>query len=558
MINRLIIKLSGLLFLVLCLIFIGCENSDDLDRLQAELTLAETKLALASRKNENNLFTKIDTANQVYTIHFESGDPIAVKTQWIEKILYDSINWLATFQFNDHSNLTANFVGRLDLDEADIILNPYFTSPLTAYTEIQTPVKGKFKVSVKGKSPKGVTIEKTFGHFGKEHELSILGLYEDYTNLVEFVFMNQDNKARCSKTVIVQTPAIQNKPALEIEILKNQLSEAYNGLYVISNLRLGFDQTGETRWYYSGEGTMFFGKLRTGNFLVAEASNLYFSEVTMLGRHVRKYHVPFALHHEIFEMPSGNFLVASHSPPGSPYEDVVVEVSRSSGSVIRSWDFKSILDPLRKTLPNTVPGDWLHINALYYDDTDHSIVISGRSQCAVVKIDYATGAIKWILGNHNYWNPPFNSFLLKPVNSQGNELDITNVDFWSYGQHAIHRLPNGNLLLYDNGDHRGFYDNPDVPASSYTRVVEYKINAAQKTVERVWHFDHNKSVFTKFTGYTQNLDNTRLAAYMWVSEFTPKIIEVNTNNEILYEATINRGKASYYRTLKLEVYSGVD
>lgn len=551
-------KSSGILFLLLCLALIGCEDSDDLNELRTELTLAEIKLSLASGKIENNLITRIDKVNDVYTIHFESGDPLTVKAQWIEEILYDSGDWLATFQFHDNSNQSVNFVGTLDFDEDDVVSNPYFTSPLTAFAEIETPVKGKFKLSVKGKSPKGITIEKSFDHFGEEHELPILGLYENYGNQVEFVFMDQDNKERCSKTVIVQTPAIQNKPALEIEVLKNQLSEAYNGLYVISNLKLGFDQTGETRWYYNGEGTMFFGKLRNGNFVVAEASNLYFFEVTMLGQRVRKYHVPYALHHEIFEMPGGNFLVPSHSPPGSPYEDVVVEVSRQSGTVIRSWDFNTILDPLRKALPNIPAGDWLHINALYYDETDQSIVISGRSQCAVVKIDYTTGAIKWILGNHNEWSSSFTSFLLKPVNSQGNQIDVSNTDFWNYGQHAINRLPNGNLILYDNGDYRGYYDNPNVPAISYTRLVEYKINEQQKTVELVWQFDNNKSVFTKFTGYTQNLDNTRLAAYMWVGEFTPKILELNTNNEIVYEATINRGKASYYRTLKLDVYSGLD
>ncbi|MEX1239755.1 MAG: aryl-sulfate sulfotransferase [Cyclobacteriaceae bacterium] len=550
-------KSTGLLFLFTGLILFGCENGDDLHALRTELTLAEIKLALATSKNDNNLITKIDSDNQITTIHFETGAPIVMQTHWIQATVYDSANWLATFQLRDGSDQWANFVGELDFDEDDIVLNPYLTSPLTALADIETPVNGKFKVFIKGKSPKGVTVEKSFDYFGDEHELPVLGLYEDYANQVEFVFMNIDNKVRCSKIVVLRTAPVENKPPLEIEVFNNQLSEAYTGLYVISNLRVGFDQTGETRWYYNLRG-MFFDKLTNGNFIVGDPSSQSFSEVTMLGQLVKRYEVPNALHHEIFEMPAGNFLVASHSPPGAPFEDVVVEISRVSGQVIKSWDFNTILDPSRRTLPNTQSGDWLHINALYYDESDNSIVISGRSQCAVVKIDYATSAIKWILSNHNYWDPPFTSFLLKPVNSQGNEMDISDIDFWSYGQHAIHRLPNANLLLYDNGDYRGFYDNPNVPQNSYTRIAEYKINEQQMTVELVWHFDHNRDVFTKFTGYTQDLEDTRLAAYMFASENTPKIVEVNTNNQVVYEATINRGKASYYRTLKLDVYSGLD
>ena len=550
-------KSFSLLFLLSSLILIGCENSHDLNELRSRLTLNEVKLALASSIAENNLITKIDIDKEIYTIDFESGDLVTLPGEFIKEIRYDSVNWLATFHFQDNAVQTANFVGELDFDEHDVVLNPYLTSPLTALAEIQTPVKGRFKLSVKGKTAGGVDIGKSFDYFGETHRLPILGLYENYANEVEFVFLNAAHQSRGSKTIILQTTLDENRPSPEIEILNRQLSDEYEGLYIISNLKTGFDQRGEIRWYYK-DGGMLFGKLRNGNIVVSDASGLHFSEVTMVGQIVRKYHVPNGLHHEIFEMPSGNFLVASYSPPGPPYEDRVVEISRSTGAVTRSWDFNDILDPLRKSLPNTQSGDWLHINALYYDDTDNSIVISGRSQCAVVKIDYTTGAIKWILSNHNEWSSSFTPFLLKPVNSQGKEIDVNTTDFWSYGQHAIHRLPNANLLLYDNGDYRGFYDNPNVPANSYTRMVEYKINELQKTVELAWHFDHNKSVFTKFTGYTQNLDHTRLAAYMWVSEYTPKIVEINTNNEIVYEATINRGKASYYRALKFDVYSGVD
>ncbi|SRR5258706_2574994 len=529
------------------------------DNREAELksiSVAHAKFILANSKSENNLITKIDNDNRFYTIHFELGDPITIQIRLINKIEYDSVNWVSIFYFNDYTHQAAFFIGKLNFGDNDITLNPYLTSALTAIAKIKTPVKGKFKVVVKGKPSEGISIENIFEPINEEHELPILGLYENYNNQVEFIFMSENDKVRCSKVVAIQTVAMQNRPT--IEIVKNQLSHTYNGLYFISNLKLGFDQTGEVRWYYTGDGTSFFGKLKNGNFIASDATNKYFFEVTMLGQQVKKYLVPNALHHEIVEMPSGNFLVASHSPPGAPHEDVTVEVSRSTGIVTKSWDFNTILDPLRKTLPDAQAGDWLHINALYYDETDNSIVVSCRSQCAVVKIDYSTSAIKWIFGNHNEWSSAFVPFLLKPIDSNGNEVDASNSDFWNYGQHAIQKLSDGNLLIYDNGDYRGFYDDPSVPQRSYTRIAEYKIDETTKTVELVWHFDNNKSVFTQYTGYTQDLDGTRLAAYMWVSENTPRIVEVNSKDEIIYDATINRGKVSYYRTLKVDVYAGID
>jgi arylsulfate sulfotransferase len=542
---------------VVFLILIDWACREDAE-LRNEVIIAHVRLALENARNENNLIVRIDKDMREYRIHFESGGPLTLQEHFVGEVLYDSGNWLVLFKFSDQTSQAAHFVGKLDIDDDDIFLDPHLVSPLAALAMITVPVKGKFKVSVKGKTSGGVTIENIFGHYSEEHELPVLGLYEDYANQVEFVFMSDKENVRCSKSITIQTLAIPNKPALDIDIIKNQLGDSYAGLYVISNLSVGFDQTGAIRWYYNGEGSSFFGKLRNGNFLVAEASNLSFFEVTMVGQRVNTYHVPNGLHHEIVELPNGNFLVASHSPPGHPLEDVVDEVSRTTRHVIRSWDFNNILDPKRKALPNVWEGDWLHINALYYDETDNSIVISGRSQCSVAKIDYITGSLKWILSNPNEWGPSFASFLLKPVDHLGNELNAVAMDFWPYGQHAVHRMPNGNLLLYDNGDYRGYYDDPHVSPDSYTRLVEYTINEQQKTVELVWQFDNNKSVFTRFTGYTQNLKATRLAAYMWVSAYTPRIVEVDINNLVVYEATINQGKISYYRTAKIDVYAGLD
>ena len=58
---------------------------------------------------------------------------------------------------------------------------------------------------------------------------------------------------------------------------------------MVSDLKLGFDQLGEIRWLYTGDGSAFFGKLRNGNMIFADGViGKVFFEVTMLGQHVKK------------------------------------------------------------------------------------------------------------------------------------------------------------------------------------------------------------------------------------------------------------------------------
>ncbi|HLT73166.1 MAG TPA: aryl-sulfate sulfotransferase [Cyclobacteriaceae bacterium] len=540
-----------------CVAFLAWRCSENFEGTREQLTLTEIKLALATAYATTDLIKSIDSTSGSYLVSFEQQAPIDIPERMVEEVIIDSARWLATFVFKDQSQQPTNFIGELKIGHDDVSVNPYLTCPLTALATFTTPVEGRFRIIVKGKDPSGISIAKEFHQVSNKHRLPILGLYEDHMNEVEFAFLDALGNLRCSKTMLLRTGPLQNKPQLEIEVLQNSLPADYGGLYVVSNICAGFDQATELRWIYSSERGGFFGKLRNGNFAVADFDQTKFYEVTVLGQLVRTYVVPNRLHHEIYEMPNGNFLAATYSPPGPPLEDRLVEISRESGTVVKEWDLNTILDPSRVTLPDCQPSDWLHINAAYYDENDNSIVISGRSQCVVVKFDYQTGAIRWILANPNGWGPSFTPYLLKPVDLKGNSIDVASTDFWSYGQHSIHRTPDGNLLMYDNGDYRGFYDTPLAPRESYSRIVEYKINEQDMTVELVWEFNNNKAVFTRFTGSTQFLNETRLAGYASMSENTPRVAEVTKDNDVVYEATINRGKASYYRIQKVDIYAGV-
>lgn len=82
-------------------------------------------------------------------------------------------------------------------------------------------------------------------------------------------------------------------------------------------------------------------------------------------------------------------------------ESILVETTHS-GAVIREWDFAKIVgdymasqgdDPTAFVRPGI---DWFHMNAATYDARDDSIIASSRENF-VIKVNYLTGEIIWIL-----------------------------------------------------------------------------------------------------------------------------------------------------------------
>jgi arylsulfate sulfotransferase len=560
------IFLASILFSCICIK--GCTKKEEEIIFANELiSVSDIKIYLYQAKEENNLIRSILPEPQgYYTITFETGE-LVCKQNLITAINHEADTWNVGFTFNDGTLVNSSFLGNnAFLSDSLIEVNPYGTAPLSALAKIRSPVEGKFRVKVYGKDSDGVAIEKEFKSFDSFHELPILGLYPGYENKVEFFFLDKNNTVRVSKIFFCTTEPINN--TIQFDVLNNKLAPTDDGIFVASNLTVGFDQKGQIRWQYTGDANTILRKLRNGNLLITSNQNLItyhyptFYEVSMLGRIIKKYMVPNYAHHDIRELPNGNFLVATNSQPivledNVPEEEVVVEIDRKSGNMIKTWDFNHILDPQRKSLPNTRKDDWLHINAVYYDEADQSIIISGRSQSAVVKVDYLTGHIKWILSDSSDWAEPFKPYLLTPITTGG--VGISQPDFWPYGQHAAMVLPNGNILLYDNGDYRGYYADNTIPAKSYSRGVEYEINMTNKTIELVWEFTYNKQIFTQYTGDVDylNRSGSRIIGFMWGAENLPKVLEISSTDDIIFEANFQPGFYGY-RVEKIFLYEGIE
>ena len=563
------------LTLFICLLLqLACVKDQTELIIPDELTdIDQIRTYLRQAVADNNLIIGLDsTSNRdipYCELQMEDESVVFFKKKWLDQAVSNPADWRMHFAFTDNSQETALYLGdTIFWQEDSIRVNPSGEAPLTAIVPSSMPLKGRFGVKVFGKTPDGISIEGTLSEFGEGQVIPILGLYPNYNNTVEITFLSPQGKVRARRQLQLQTGTVSSLPGLNIT--QNQLPADDDGIFFLSDGRQGFDQRGETRWIYTGDARYLFRKLQNGNLVVATATGVIryhsvaFEEINMLGETIRRYEVPNLMHHEVREMPNGNFLVASNSElytgsnwDGKGEEDYIVEIDRESGEVVKSWNLNDILDNQRPRADGVENDDWLHLNGLYFNEADNSIVLSSRHQSLLAKIDYETGDLRWILAHPAGWGAEWLPYILQPVHTDGSPVDLANVDFLPYFLHAPAPLPDGSIAVYDNGNYRNFYEDPSVPQISYSRAVAYQIDEAAGTVQLAWQFDYEQSIFTIATGDIDYFDHNqhRLIGFLNSGSNSPKIVELDANDEIVFEADFNLG--SYYRCEKISLYDGL-
>ena len=207
-------------------------------------------------------------------------------------------------------------------------------------------------------------------------------------------------------------------------------------------LLLIIDEEGEPVWYYKSDARIAgVHQLANGNLFFHHVDSRSV-EMGMCGNVVQIYYatgrpagpvegaIPIeaaSLHHQPHQMPNGNFLAmtanareienyyTSETDPDAPRAtqpvvgDNFVEFT-SDGEIVWNWNTFDHLDVYRwsyhllevywhnRGFPKHL--DWTHGNGIIYDERDDSVIVSLRHQDAIIKIDKASGEIKWILGDH--------------------------------------------------------------------------------------------------------------------------------------------------------------
>ena len=370
------------------------------------------------------------------------------------------------------------------LDNPNVIVDPYNNSPLTALVIFETEREEKVKITIEGEDD--LT---TYTHeFDKEkvHYIPVYGLYAGKENTVVIECGNE------KKELKIKTEELPDDFILPTSVKKEE-SKLTNDLYFFTPSSGGYtcayDTNGDVRWYLTNTATWKIDRLENGHLLVSTErlvnspyylTGLY--EMDMLGKIYVEYSLPGGYHHDYYEMPNGNLLVASddfNSGKGT-VEDYIVELDRETGKIVKTIDLKDILNMEDGKSENWVEYDWFHNNSVWYDEKTNSITLSGRHQDAVINIDYDTEKLNWIIGDPTNWSEEYQKYFFKPV---GDDFE------WQWSQHAAMITPEGYVFIFDNGNNKSKNEDEYVDAEdSYSRGVMYKIDTEKMTIEQVLEY----------------------------------------------------------------------
>jgi len=182
--------------------------------------------------------------------------------------------------------------------------------------------------------------------------------------------------------------------------------------------------------------------------------------------------------------------------------------------------------------------------------------------------------VVWILAPHREWGmnrkgDDLNDYLLSPLDAASNPITDTNVlngyanhpDFeWNWYQHAPMLMPDGNIMLFDNGNLRNYSS-----GINYSRAVEYQINETEKTVRQIWQYGKERGTET-FSSLVSDVDYLSETNHVL---FSPgykaengngkggKIIELDyITKEVVFEARLTGASPfQFHRAERLSLYS---
>lgn len=374
---------------------------------------------------------------------------------------------------------------------------------------------------------------------GTKYSLPVLGMRPNRLHTIRVRVQSKDEES-VSEPLSFHTPPLpRDFPPLRTTVSKPEKMEPGVTFFPINIWRssksvldygyiIAIDEEGEVVWYcHTRDRIADMRVTQAGTIIYQHGNYRYAYEIDLMGRDLRRWvatnltfrpdntSIPVevdTMHHDFLEMDSGNFMTlatelrhfreypTSEFTPEAPWApayvvcDRVIEFNPTNGEIVNQLHLKNILDNRRfaymslggfwKDKYNYLIGDekcrdWSHANALVHLPEENAIIVSFRHLDCVIKIDWETKKIKWILGNHGGWGKRWQQYLLKPVG---------NVE-WTFHQHSPQVTPRGTLMMYDNGNYRARpFDKATMAPNNQSRVVEYKIDEDAMTVEQVFEY----------------------------------------------------------------------
>ena len=305
---------------------------------------------------------------------------------------------------------------------------------------------------------------------------------------------------------------LSGSPTLDVTYLEFRQA-GFMGLAAI-------DGQGHIVWYFEppeGEQPYVMARKHNGNIVYIAGhkggtTGMGLVEITPLGEEVDRLVdecSPFGpIHHEIQVLRDGRIMYLSrdvrrpgYGDPPMPQEGDTIGIWDQANRVNRIvWNIFDFISPAERTVPDsnrTLPGnpvwggcerdgtvqDWSHGESLSMAE-DGSVLASFRHLNQIVSIAPDFKTIRWRLGG------------------PGSDFTFPDTTDRFYHQHSVVALPNGNILMFDNGNYR-----PDEEGKEYSRGVELSLDLDAMTATKVWEYRHSPDIFSLCCSSVDRLAN---------------------------------------------------
>lgn len=250
------------------------------------------------------------------------------------------------------------------------------------------------------------------------------------------------------------------------------------------------NQLGEVVWYYRPvvEGGNLMRALLTNDRkavllglagIQGKLEDSVLQYISIDGGTVTDLPMPY-FDHDLDELPDGTVAMISVEkrtrPNGSPWEaDRIVELA-PDGTETVIWNAWESLDSTPYV--DQMASNWTHANGLDYWAEEDAYLISLKEIGSLCKVNRSTGAIEWM------------------IDGELNEFDFGDDEVVEV-QHQFEMMPDGNLLLFDNGTvQRG-----------YSRAVELDLDIEARTATQVWEYIRTPPLVVFAKGDVQRFGN---------------------------------------------------
>ena len=399
------------------------------------------------------------------------------------------------------------------------------------------------------------------------YRVPVFGLYADHGNTVSVELTFDDGSSRATALTVASGPYVDatgyynNITALKTREAGTLLDYDFFYIRSIPSAPVVIDTDGHVRWWTPAPFGSAASLLRDGDFYIGKRDSMEFLRVGRDGAVTSLPTIagPYTNFHHNIEPGKVGMLVQLdglyEDGVTEKIESVIVEVDRD-GNTLKTWDLGAIFsaymaaegdDPSLFVIPGV---DWLHTNAVTYDARDDSLIVSGR-ETFLVKIDYATGAIKWILGD-----PTKHWFTFPSL--QARALTLEPGGYYPIGQHATSVTKDGLVMVFNNG--RNSQNNPPGTSAganyTFSMVSGYAIDEAAGTAREVLHFDYGQSIYSQFCSSAYEHGESLLVSYAMADNMTKaRLVGLDDALDVVFDFQMpNAGCNASYNAVPLDFH----